>query len=306
MKSKTPKIISDIIATISCISLAFIFFTSFWFWISFEFLAATLVTFGCGGEWWLHHHPSGRKKKEKDLHHALESKFIEMVVIGLIMELVSLGHSVHEGVKLENKVSEANERVSTNELALAVLNSNNLVLKKLVLESSNRLVETESFAARIRMKLITPRDWSFDDIKFVADLTGRPKGAVAIFITSGNKSDSILALKIEESSKLAGWTVIPSTSIPDELLLKMPTLSMGNILITRKTLDLDDFKTQWVEHPATNSDGSTSMTNLWRMDTPRRAFKVALGDSGVWVGQEMTNTNLPDNEMQLILGVEQW
>jgi hypothetical protein len=128
-KSKLPKIISGIAVTISTIALGWIFISRFWFWVSLEIIAAALVAVGCSGEWWVHHHPAGRKKKERDERHQIESRFIAMVSAGVIMELFVLGHSIREGVNLENKVSEANERASTNELAVAVLNSNNLVLR---------------------------------------------------------------------------------------------------------------------------------------------------------------------------------
>jgi hypothetical protein len=129
-KSKTPKIISGIIATISLIVALFVFLSPFWFWVSFEIIAAVLVAVGCFGEWWLHHHPAGLERRAKDIHHSLESKIIGMVAIGVFMELFALGHSIREGVKLENKLAEANERASTNELKVAELMHENLELKK--------------------------------------------------------------------------------------------------------------------------------------------------------------------------------
>jgi hypothetical protein len=115
IKSKIPKIISGILATTILISLGFSMLPSFWFWILFEIFAAILVAGGCCGEWWLHYHPAGRKKKDKDEHHKLESRFIAMVALGVIMELFALGHSIREGVKLEIKVSKANERAANSE-----------------------------------------------------------------------------------------------------------------------------------------------------------------------------------------------
>ena len=159
MNSRTPKIISGIIATISCISLAFFFLTEFWFWVSFELSAAAIVTIGCGGEWWLHHHPAGRKKKERDLHHSIESKFIGMVVIGLIMEFASLGHSIREGYKLEEKVSAANERTANTE-------SNNAVLTGKVIELAHQYdLSTNALAeANVRLAAIKPAKQRFVEI----------------------------------------------------------------------------------------------------------------------------------------------
>lgn len=79
------------------------------------------VAIGCAGEWYLHHHPTGRKKQERDAHHKLESRFIGAVALGVAMEFFALGHSIQEGVKLERELTLAKERTSTNELRVALL-----------------------------------------------------------------------------------------------------------------------------------------------------------------------------------------
>jgi predicted nuclease with TOPRIM domain len=117
------KMLPGIVVTILIIALGWFLISPFWFWVSFEIVAALFVAVGCSGEWWLHHHPAGRKKREKDEHHKLESRFISVVALGVIMELFSLGHSIKEGKELGEKAeqakkeaSQANERASTNEL----------------------------------------------------------------------------------------------------------------------------------------------------------------------------------------------
>jgi hypothetical protein len=109
------KIISRILATISFLGIAWYFSPSFWYWTGFEFIAAILVVTGCAGEWYLHMHPAGRKKREKDEHHKTEGRFIALVVVGVFMELFALGHTIKEGVTLEKDV--------------AIARSNNLVLQ---------------------------------------------------------------------------------------------------------------------------------------------------------------------------------
>lgn len=299
--SNKPKVISATLATISAAVFGWLWLPSLWFWICWEVFAGALVVVGCFGEWYLFKTPA--TPEGEDLHRAKELQFIFVVAIGVTMELAGLAHSIPEAMRLERDVSLANERVSTNEFRVEVLRSNNLVLNSQLLSASNKLEETLEFAARMRMKLIAPRALHFDETKFMADLSGRPKGAVAIFVTSGNKQDSILAIKIERALKQSGWAVIPSTPIPDELLAQKSEFSMGNILLTKK---MPELLTDWVEHPRTNSAGSFAITNLWRMDTPERAFRIALGDCGVWVGMMMENTNLPEGHMQLVLGIEQW
>jgi hypothetical protein len=124
-KSKTPKIILGIAGTISVILLGWFFLSPFWFWVSLEIIAASLVAFGCSGEWWLHHHPAGRKKKEKDEHHNLESRFIAMVSLGVIVELFALGHSIMEGKKLENDAADARQLAGqANERAAQIASTN--------------------------------------------------------------------------------------------------------------------------------------------------------------------------------------
>src|ERR1044071_8746731 len=101
MSSNVSKIISWFAATSFLMAIAFMVLASFWFWVFFEIIAVSLVAIGCTGEWYLHHHPAGRKKQEKDDHHKLESHFIGAVAFGVTMELFGLGHSIREGLKLE-------------------------------------------------------------------------------------------------------------------------------------------------------------------------------------------------------------
>ena len=147
-KNNTAKIISGILATISIVVIARIVFPAIWFWIGFEVSAALLVAIGYAGEWYLHHHPAGRKKVEKEEHHKLESRFIAAVVIGVFMEFLALGHAIPEAVRLEKNVASANERASTNELQVLELKTNLAELNKATLElahqydlSTNALVE---------------------------------------------------------------------------------------------------------------------------------------------------------------------
>ena len=110
MIKSTQKNISGIAAAIFLMVIAFVLLPAFWFWVSFEIVSALLVSIGCGGEWYLHPHPAGRKKVEKDEHHKLESRFIGAVVLGVTMEIFAVGHMIREGVKLDDKVSLAESR----------------------------------------------------------------------------------------------------------------------------------------------------------------------------------------------------
>jgi hypothetical protein len=117
-KKSIPKIISRILATVAVLVISWLYIRPFWFWTGFELLAGAAVAIGCAGEWYFHHHPAGKKKREKDEHHKVESRFIALVVVGVFMELVSLGHTIKEGVVFEKKVAEANVRAGeANKLA---------------------------------------------------------------------------------------------------------------------------------------------------------------------------------------------
>jgi hypothetical protein len=238
-----------------------------------------------------------------------------ILMTGIVFEVVAaFGISIISGIEMANLEDEAsqaekdaafaNERASSNELAVAILTSNNLALQQRIGESSNRIVSLETFAARVHNKLMFPRGLVFDEKKFTADLIGRPKGTVAILVTSGVKTDDLLALKIGNALQAAGWVIVKSTRISDENLLQMPELWRGDKLITR---DPFDFIHMSVERPKIGPNGEIALTNLFRMDTPERTLFVALGDSGVWeTGSMQANTDLPAGTMRLILGAEQW
>ena len=150
-KSNIPKIISGIAITILIIALGWFLIPTFWFWIAFEIFAGMLVASGCLGEWYLHHHPAGKKKREKDEHHKLESRYIAMVAVGVTMEFFVLAHSIQAGIDLENDVAVAqNESAEAKERSI-LAESNNLVSSEKLIElahqydlSTNALVEANA------------------------------------------------------------------------------------------------------------------------------------------------------------------
>ena len=245
------------------------------------------------GKKWRRELVLGGKFVKSNLFWPFEVLGFAILIAGLVMEMIG-SFSAERLQSRENAILE-----STNVLLSAQVAE--LVHSNLLLAANER--ETIDFAARIRMKLIAPRSMYFDSKKFIADLSGKPKGTVSIFVTSGNKLDSVLAVKIRAAITNAGWVLMPPISLSDEFLANHPECSMGNVLVLNK---FPDFKTDWYEHPKCNPDGSIDMTNLWRMDTPERAFKAALADCGIWVSPMMENTNFPNGYMQLFIGIEQW
>jgi len=198
MNSNVPKIVSRIAATSFLMAIAFIVLPSFWSWVSFETVAVSLVAIGCSGEWYLHHHPAGRKRQEKDDHHKLESRFIGAVALGVTMELFALGHSIREGLKLENKVAQ--------------LTSANLALQKQIEDArpENRPITSISAIATFRIKGdFSPPPMPYPDL-------GEMSGASIMFLQGTNISDSVPNLGIgAEAADISIFNLIPNNEHPD-------------------------------------------------------------------------------------------
>jgi hypothetical protein len=177
-----PKIISRIVAAILIAVILYALLPSVWFWIGFEVIAALLVATGCGGEWYLHHHPAGRKKVEKEEHHKLESRFIAAVVIGVFMEFFSLAHAIPETVKLEKDVASANEAASQ---ANALAAQSELKLKQLTTD-----------------RTITDQQQN----EIVAFLKGEPHLPIAVLTTADFGETFRLAMRVVEVLNASGYT----------------------------------------------------------------------------------------------------
>jgi hypothetical protein len=136
-KSQIWEICFGIGSLIFIIFVGAIFLSKFWFWVSFEMVSAFFVAFGCGGEWWLHHHPAGRKKNEKDGYHRVEARFIALVAVGVIMEPFGLGHSLVEGVQLQKDVE-------TEKVLVKAIGTTNAQLVASNLESEKELLELQA------------------------------------------------------------------------------------------------------------------------------------------------------------------
>ena len=209
IKNKIPKIISGIVATIVLISLGDFILSPFWFWVSLEIIAAALVAIGCSGEWWLHHLPAGRKKKEKDEHHKLESRFMKaMVALGVIIELFALGHSIKEGKELENKVSEASGRAATNELQVAVLSNETVHLsinleeaKSNNLELSKQVLELEADIAPRRITKLQRETF----IRILNDSDNVCKTHIKVFVGATDQETENFANDFREMLNEAGY-----------------------------------------------------------------------------------------------------
>jgi uncharacterized protein YacL (UPF0231 family) len=192
-KMMPAKIISGIVVTISLMVGAFVLVPSFWFWASFELLAALLVAYGCIGEWYLHHHPAGRAKRDKDAHHKQEARYIFAVAIGVAMEFFIVAHSIQEGVKMEVAVADANERAGKAEHESAQANeraakfdADRVMVEKQAEEirSTNLLLQTQ--LSKLEERTITSENRE----KFISLLKNVPKGKITVRIHNVDGGDT--------------------------------------------------------------------------------------------------------------------
>jgi hypothetical protein len=257
------KIISGILATISIVVIARIVFPAIWFWIAFEVSAALLVAVGCAGEWYLHHHPAGRKKVEKEEHHKLESRFIAAVVLGVFMEFFALGHAIPEAVRLEKDVASANDRAFTNELQVLDLKTNLAELNKATLElahqfdlSTNALAEAnarleESKLAAIELqklkqdRTITPEQ----QMQFVSFLKRFPKKPMWVAAASLAGENGRFVNKIRALLDAAGYAVTSSTPPIDGISYPNGIIEHGGGMSTDASSDIEI----WVDASDGNS-----------------------------------------------------
>ena len=198
MNSNVPKIISRIAATISSWRLPLLCYRRFGFGFHLRLSPYRWWLLGVVAKWYLHHHPAGRKKNEKDDHHKLESRFIGAVALGVTMELFALGHSIREGVKLENKVAQ--------------ITSANLALRKQIEDArpENRPITSISAIATFRIKGdFSPPPMPYPDL-------GEMSGAGIMFLQGTNVSDSVPNLGIgAEAADISIFNLIPNNEHPD-------------------------------------------------------------------------------------------
>ena len=222
---------------------------------------------------------------------------------GIIIEVVAaFAISVISGLEVADLTLEARQAEivagQANEQA-ANTYSNSLVLQKQVLDSSNRLAETESFAARIRMSLITSSWMYFDDKKFVADLKDKPKGGVVIFVRPNDEDALLLAVKFEQALKQAGWSASDPKPIDADELLKNPTFENGISSVSKEQFDM---RAIMLEKPNVKPGVPFSWMDLEKTDTPARALWASMQDSGIMCGLMMTDPALPDNMLKIVIG----
>jgi hypothetical protein len=209
----------------------------------------------------------------------VETIFFSLLVLGLAVEFFG-----------SQKAQQIADRQNS------ILVSSNSVL-------AARLKETENFATRIRMNLITPRSWLFDDKKLISDLKDKPKGNAIIFTIPNDSGALVLATKLELALKQAGWSVSEPKQIDAGILVKRPEFESGISGIVKEETDA---RPMLVEHPKSNPDGSINWMDLWRTDTPTRALLAAMRDCGVFVGMTETEPSLPDNTVEIVIGINSW
>lgn len=309
-KSNTAKIISGILATISIAVIARIVLPAVWFWIGFEVFAALLVAVGCGGEWYLHHHPAGRKKVEKEEHHKLESRFIAAVAVGVFMEFFSLGHAIPEAIKLEKEAADA--QVQVKQLGVQIIDTSNIVAQadlRIALantQASNAVQEAADANARAK--------------KFDADRAIVEKEAEEIRQTNFVLQTELLQLEAKTG---------PRTITPDErtaLLSNLKKCPKGKVFVEASILDAE--ATQYavqIENVLTNSgfevdrpssfiDPNSILANSETgihlvVKEPKTAplyaayLQKAFNDSGVELdGSIAGDTNFPTNKVEIAIG----
>lgn len=240
-KSKIAKIALGILAIVSIGIVAYIALPAIWFWIGYEVGSALLVAVGCSGEWFLHHHPAGKKKVEKEEHHRMESGFIGAVVVGVCMELLFLGHVIPEAIEMQNEVSSANERASTNELQVALRN----VIDPRAQRTSGEL-----------NKVLTEAGWKVVNNSQIDDF-----GEEGILIFDGNiASDAITEMetgKVGTSEKAAHLLLklLTERNVPAKISLTPPTMGLPtNTIFVAVGLRPNKLKADWMEAEAIEVD----------------------------------------------------
>ena len=241
IKINTAKIISGILATILSAVIVRIIVPAIWFWIGFEIVAALLVAIGCAGEWYLHNHPAGRKKVEKEEHHRLESKFILAVVIGVFMEFCALGHVIPASISLENDL--VFEKLEVEKLR----QKNNQFETRLLYDEAPRSV-----------RFISQRS------NFIALLKDKPVAEVEFMYVPGDEEGMEYCLAIAGALQDAGWTLIGGPEpIPDD--------KVADVL---KTLPVETLKKM---PPVIRATGSSSEITV--RAKPGTAAGTALDDA---------------------------
>ncbi|HZR18429.1 MAG TPA: hypothetical protein VFE51_14140 [Verrucomicrobiae bacterium] len=306
-KSISPKIVSVIFTPIASLFIVWLFVPSFWFWTGFEFIAAALVVIGCGGEWYLHHHPAGKKKTERDEHHKLESRFIASVVAGVFMELFALGHTIREGVNLEGKVAKANEQVAvlTNEtfrlsLSLEDAKSNNLVLRSNVV----------ALEVRSRWREITQEQKR----NFINSTRNVGKFGIRIrFATRGAEvlSFAHMIRDMLDSAGFAETNAEPIAEWPPGMNVlyrggaegwQMPSVMfLNNVVITNAPVGPNAGIDKVFYVLATNS--TVYADEFWAIIAQTNNFQMSLGDGDVGIIVEKTNyvVTVPAHSVRPIL-----
>jgi hypothetical protein len=254
IKSKIPKMICGILATISIVVIGFILLPSFWFWVCWEIAAAGLVAVGCGGEWYMFLNPA--KDGHETPHRRRELQFITAVAIGVIMEFFALGHAIPEAMRLEKEAADArresgdaikqaglaHERAARAEERTANTESTNLMLS-IQLETLRK--EYGEFAQDVEMT-VAPRMVRYSE-EAVSRLSPFSNTAIALMYIGPRLRDpsSRRVPQWEDGEQLlsdmtsvlrqAKWNVLPApTNLPNSLRVQIHDLNA--VWIAKKDL----------------------------------------------------------------------
>ncbi len=173
--------------------------------------------------------------RKKTLKERLKKFFGVLLVAGLLLEIVEAVKSDKETASAENEAAQAqkdagtaNERASSNELAVQFLISTNLVLRTNLLALNLELTELDqSYAglvAGLQQKTLTPTEQQ----KFIESLKNAPRGPIMVVFPSDFRFPSIRLIyyaRISEMLLQAGYNITNSSTLkqpPDKPDWLMP------------------------------------------------------------------------------------
>lgn len=295
-KTKTPKIICGIIATISMTVIGFFSLSAFWFWTGVEIISGLLVAGGCWGEWYLFKNPPDEGDESQKLHHrGTELQCIIAVAIGVTMELLALSHSIKEGVQLEKDVANIGTTNAQLSLQIETLRSNNIELQ-----------------LKLQPRVITEEQYS----NFIKSCEGLPHIPIKVFIGMYDVETINYAQQIRKMLDDAGFKSDEFWEKPELGWKQDGIITLRGFYIERRIYNTRDYgslmlfkndtnvivKSREIVHPpvgrvfiSTNSKNQIPSYFFSRTNDSVAAvciisrFFSEVGINGIWLPDNMTN-----------------
>jgi hypothetical protein len=217
------------------------------FWFSWDIAGAVLVATGCIAEWILLY----SENEHNDPHKRVEKAWAFVVAAGVTMDVFGLIHGIPEAIRMEAKVSQANERAGNAEKEAALSK-----VQAALAESNNLVTESNLLSLReaVQWRTISPQQETIISNRLAPIRKNGLQLSVSMAVSSSDEEARKYAIKLQSVLQDCGIETVVFSKMTAPTGFGLFFVENGTNALTAELIIMKVFKDANVQFTFDKSD----------------------------------------------------